>query len=201
MRGREFAFTFEIVHLAADHSSDGSGSGGQFGDQTNAPIGVEVVQLCQHFESEREQGISCQDGHGVAENLVAGGPAAAQIVIIERGKIVMDQRIGVNELKRTRGRFNAQRRIRNRLRGCDGEQRTNALPTGEEAVAHGAVDGGGILRLRGNAAAKRGFNTLVLVRDVLVDSHGWIMLGRGVTCRLRTAGPQTAGVGSRRPGE
>ena len=63
-------------------------------------VGIHVVQLRQNLESEREQRVARQDRHGVAENFVAGGTAAAQIVVIERRQIVVDQRIGVDQLQR-----------------------------------------------------------------------------------------------------
>ena len=42
--------------------------------------------------------VSGEDGDGFAENDVAGGLAAAEIVVVERRQIVVDERIGVQHL-------------------------------------------------------------------------------------------------------
>ena len=55
------------------------------------------------------QRIADQDGGRLVECLVAGRPAAAQIVIIQRGEIVVDQRIGVQHLQRRAEFFNLLR--------------------------------------------------------------------------------------------
>ena len=72
----------------------------------------------QHLEGEREQRVARQNRHGVAENFVAGGNAAPQIVVIERGQIVVNQRIGVNQFQRA---------------GAD------SMPTGESDTASAAA--------------------------------------------------------------
>ena len=59
-----------------------------------------IVELRQHFKRQRQQRIARQNRHRVAENFVTRRTAAAQIVIIERGQIVVDQRIGMDQLER-----------------------------------------------------------------------------------------------------
>ena len=56
-------------------------------------------QLRQHFVSECLECVACQDGRRLPERLVAGGPSTSQVVIVERGQIVVDKRIGVQHLQ------------------------------------------------------------------------------------------------------
>ena len=74
---------------------------------------VRRVELRQHLKRQREQRIAGQDRHRVAEDLVIGQLAAAVVVVIERGQIVVNQRIGVDQLQRA-GRGHDARRSRRR---------------------------------------------------------------------------------------
>jgi len=76
---------------------------------------------------------------------VRSGAPAAQVVIVQSGQIVVDQRIGVDELQRT-GHFVDAFHVgaRHGLRGLQAQNRPDALAPREYRVAHGAVD-----RLRG----------------------------------------------------
>ena len=113
LRVGRFAFAFEIGDLAADHAADGAAGGGEFGDQARlARVGR--VELGEHLEGEGEQRIAGEDRHGVAEDFVVGELAAAVIVVIERGQIVVDQRVGVDQLERAGGGGDARRNRRRR---------------------------------------------------------------------------------------
>ena len=57
-----------------------------------------AVEAGQHLEGAGLQGVAGQNRDGFAEGHVAGGLAAAQVVVIERGQIVVDERIGVQHL-------------------------------------------------------------------------------------------------------
>ena len=98
------AFAFEIGHLAADHAAHGAGGGGQFGDHARpGDRRGTSFELREHLEGESEQRIAGEDGHGFAEDLVAGELAAAVVVVVERGEIVVDQRVGVDQFERAGG--------------------------------------------------------------------------------------------------
>ena len=102
------------------------------------------MQPREHFIRLRLQRVPGEDGDGFAIDDMARGLAAAQIIIVERGQIVVDKRIGVKHLnggaevcnsgwqsagaEHHAGRFHAQ----------NGAQ---PLAPGEDAVAHGAMDG------------------------------------------------------------
>jgi hypothetical protein len=61
---------------------------------------IRRVELRKHLECEGEQRIARENRHGVAEDLVVGELAAAVVVVIERRQIVVNQRVGVDELER-----------------------------------------------------------------------------------------------------
>ena len=90
---------FEVNDLAADHAVDGAGGVGDFPDDGDARLG-RASDLRQHFVGLGLQGVSGEDGDGLAEGFVAGGTSAAQVVVIERGQIVVDQGIGVEHFER-----------------------------------------------------------------------------------------------------
>src|SRR5579859_6235059 len=70
---------------------------------------------------------------------MAGELPAAQIVIVESGKIVMNQRIGVNEFERARRGNRGVRLLREYAGRFKAKNRTNPLAACEHCVSHGAV--------------------------------------------------------------
>ena len=56
------------------------------------------------LEGEGLEGVAGEDGDGFSENLMTRRASATQVVIIERGQIVVDERVGVNQLERAGGR-------------------------------------------------------------------------------------------------
>ena len=56
------------------------------------------IQSGEDFVGARLQGVPGQNRDGLAKRHVAGGLAAAQVVVVQRGKIVVDQRVGVQHL-------------------------------------------------------------------------------------------------------
>ena len=99
------------------------------------------------FEGLGEQGVAGEDGDGVAEFLVARGLAAAEVVVVESGEIVVDEGIGVDEfdgagrVERGVDRMGPRRRC-GRLRGrgwggcaCRRRERSSAWLRGSKQVA------------------------------------------------------------------
>jgi hypothetical protein len=94
---------------------------------------------------------------------VAGGLAATEVVVVERGQIVVDERVGVEHFEGGRELFDAfgwARGAGNHAGGLDAEHGAQALASGEDAVAHGAVDGRRGLVLCGDEAFERAFGAL-----------------------------------------
>ena len=87
-------FAFDVEYLAADHAIDSAYGIGDKTDDLDGR-GGRRVEPGQNFEGAGLQRVSGEDGNGFAEGHVAGGLAAAQVVVVERGQIVVDERIGV----------------------------------------------------------------------------------------------------------
>ena len=152
--GRD-AFGLDVYHLATDHSGGKSGvnlagatdSGADCdGDLAHDPhhgIGWRG-ELGDGLEGERLERVAGQDRDGLAEGDVACGLAAAQVVVVQRGQIVVDQRVGVQHLQRGAERVDACGQLagsRDHSRGLHAKNGAQPLSAGEDAVAHGAMDG------------------------------------------------------------
>ena len=62
-----------------------------------------IEEYDQHLEGKRMEAVAGEDRRGLVKGAVDGRLAAAQIVIVHRGQIVMDQRIDMDALDRDRG--------------------------------------------------------------------------------------------------
>ncbi len=51
------------------------------------------------LEGEGLEGVAGEDGDGFAEDYVAGGLAAAEVVVVEGGEVVVDEGVGVEHLE------------------------------------------------------------------------------------------------------
>ena len=101
------AFAFDVHHLSTDHA------GGSAPPTPRVPMAQRKLaddvddrcggrgELGDRLEGECLQCVAGEDCDGFAEGDVAGGFAAAQIVVVERGQIVVDQRVGVDHFDRS----------------------------------------------------------------------------------------------------
>ncbi len=108
--GGGYAFGFDVHDLAADHAwrefcievSDAaySGSDGErdFAEDGNGCRGW-CGELGDGLEGEGLESVAGEDGGGFAEDDVAGGLAAAEVVVVEGGEIVVDEGISVDHLQ------------------------------------------------------------------------------------------------------
>jgi len=91
-------------------------------------------------------GLECvagEDGDGLAESYVAGGFAAAQVVVIEGGQIVVDERVGVQHFEGCAQLFNScGDGSGDGDGGLDGKHWPETLAASEDRVTHRAVNGG-----------------------------------------------------------
>ncbi len=78
---------------------DGSGGVRNLGDDGDTRL-RRTPQLSEHFIGIGLQGVAGKNGSSFAECFVARRPPAAKIVIVERGKVVVDQRVGVKHFQR-----------------------------------------------------------------------------------------------------
>ena len=96
----------------------------------------------EHVEGAGEQRIAGQDGDGLAEDLVRGRLAAPQVVVVHGRQVVVDEAVGVDHLHRAGQRHQRLVGAAHRLPRGQHQQGADALAAREEAVAHGAMDGG-----------------------------------------------------------
>ena len=89
---------FEVQHLAADHAVHGADGIRNQADDLHRRRG-RAVEAGQHFKGAGLQRVAGQDGDGLAEGHVAGGLAAAQVVVVQSRQVVMDERVGVQHLE------------------------------------------------------------------------------------------------------
>ena len=87
-------------------------------------------------EGERQQPVAGQDRGGVVGLLVQGRPAAAQIAVVHRRQIVMDQRIAVDAFERGAGQQRGVARHAEHGRTLDHQERPQPFSAAEARIAH-----------------------------------------------------------------
>ncbi len=150
--GGGFAFGFDVDDLAADHAGRrGLSSGlrrcrrrGRLRGGWRRLVAGGVGRCGDGLEGEGLEGVAGEDGDGFAEDDVAGGLAAAEVVVVERGQVVVDERVGVEHLEgcaEVGCAFGDVSAAGDHAGGFHAEDGAEALAAGEDAVAHGSVDG------------------------------------------------------------
>ena len=115
------------------------------------------------LEGEGLEGVAGEDGDGFAEDDVAGGLAAAEVVVVEGGEVVVDEGVGVEHLEgcaEVGCAFGDVGCAADHAGGFHAEDGAEAFAAGEGAVAHGAVDGVGKGVGRGQEAFEGGVGEL-----------------------------------------
>ena len=90
---------FEVEDLAANHAFDGAGGFGDEADDADGAVGL-CSELGENLVGKGLERVAGKDGGGFSEGDVAGGLAAAEVVVVERGEIVVDERVGVEHFDR-----------------------------------------------------------------------------------------------------
>ena len=176
-----FPGAVHIEDLSADHAR-GTGGGGDGRQSLEHPPGGKILYGGGHKpEGVGQQGVARKDGGGFIEGLVAGGAATAQIVIIHRGQIVVDEGVRVDHFQRGgegHYRFGAQAEQGG---GGQAQHRTEALAACEEAVIHGFLEsslhGNGVeavLKIRLHLRAAFGEDCLDLL-GIVRSAHEWVL--------------------------
>jgi len=100
-----------VPDLARDH---GAGGRGEFAEQREAQRGLGGVELGEpssgfgriegregkEFEGPGEEGVAGEDGQGFAGVFVERGSSTSNVVVVDRGQVVMHERKGVDEFER-----------------------------------------------------------------------------------------------------
>ncbi len=93
------------------------------------------------------QPIAGEDRDVLTERHMAGGTSAPERVVVHRRQVVVDQRVGMDQLERRRQRHRVLSLKPYCLRGGEREHRSDALATGQQRVAHRLLQARGERRL------------------------------------------------------
>ena len=96
----------------------------------------------QHLEGHVQKPVAGKDRDGLSVHLVAGGPAPAKIVVVHGRQIVMDERVGMDQLERSRDRQEIGCLRAQRLGRRDRQDRPHPFASREQAVPHGLMHDG-----------------------------------------------------------
>src|SRR4030088_3558149 len=86
-------FSLKVDDLTADHAIHCSGAASNFFDNSYACLS-RAFQPGENFVGLRLQRISSKDGEGFTKDFVASRPSSTQVVVVEGGKVVVNQRVG-----------------------------------------------------------------------------------------------------------
>jgi hypothetical protein len=86
-------------------------------------------------EGVDQQRVARQNGQGLAEHLMVGGPAAPEIVIVHAGQIVMDQGKGMRHLQGAGREEDVLARAVAGLERSEGQGRAQAFAAREGGIA------------------------------------------------------------------
>ena len=101
----------QVDHLTPNHTGR-TGGGGEFRDELAPHRRIAMrVGVGQHPEGRGQQTVSSENRRRLVELFVARRAAAAQIAIVHRGQVVMNEGIGMDHLDR-RGRSQQFLRVR-----------------------------------------------------------------------------------------
>ena len=129
-----FGLLFQIAALAADHPGNARRA-------RQRPHRMQVFFACacarkHRFKRPGEQPVARQQRHALPVHLVVRGFAAAQIVVVHLGHIVVNERIGVYHLQRARKRKRFFDAAAERLARRQQHNRPDALSARQQAVFH-----------------------------------------------------------------
>src|SRR6266496_1857527 len=131
----------KIDYLPADHPIHRSRALRNFCNNSD-PCLRRALQARQHLVGLCLQSVSRQNRDRFTKSFVAGGTAAPEVVIVERGQVVVNQGIGVQHFQRGASFLDpVGKRPRYGAPCFHAQDRTNALAPGEDAVPHSLMNG------------------------------------------------------------
>src|SRR5262245_33056745 len=93
------AFRLEVADLSRNHALARTQCVRETYDCLIEAGRFEMVARSDRLEGKSQQGVSCKNRHGFAELPMARESATAEVVVIHRRKVIMDQRVGMSELQ------------------------------------------------------------------------------------------------------
>jgi len=168
--GGGFAFALEVEYLAGNEPQAAGGSG-ELADEGGHVISAGGGSVAEDLEGDGKEGIAGEDGDAFAEDLMIGRPAAAEVIVIHAGEIVVDERVGVDAFDGTGVGQGGVDGAAAGLRGCEGEDGAKTLAARKEAVAHRLVESGGFDGGLREETAKRLIHQRRALREILIQKH------------------------------
>ena len=126
----------KVEHLAAGHAGEPAGAG-KPEDELAAHRGVGMNRrIGEALEGERLERVAGEDRRRLVEGAMDARLAAAQVVVVHRRQVVVDERVAMQELDRGAGLHDAGVVAPEEAGGLDDEERPQALAAGERRVPH-----------------------------------------------------------------
>ncbi len=172
------ALGFQVGHLAGNQAT-APRCDGEFAEKIPRLVARGFPDSRQNLKRLRQKRIPGEHGDALAENFVRGRASPPEIVIIHARQIVMDEGVRVDALDGTGRRKGFGGFSSAGLGRSQAENRPHPLASGEEAVAHGAVDGGGFGRGFRQEPVERGVDLARALAQVRWQAHrGSILHGK-----------------------
>ena len=137
-------FSLNIEHLSTDHS-EVAGPERQFlndADLLHRLAALHEIRPADQVEGHREQRVARQDRHRFAIDFVVRRFSPAEVVVVHRRQVVVNQRVGMNEFQRAGDCHEPGRRLAQRFRRGNRQNRPYALAACHQAVAHALMERG-----------------------------------------------------------
>jgi hypothetical protein len=166
---RTLALCFKIFDLSANHSVNGASAPSYLFNDFYA-IFRGALQPRQDFIRLRLKRVAGKDRQGFPKDDVAGWLAAAEIVIVERRQIVMNERLCMQHFQCAAQFFHAFRQASgDHARGLKAQNRTKPFASGKNTVSHGLMDGVRPLCSGGQKLFQRSVNGALALRKNLIQ--------------------------------
>ena len=170
-----FALALQIGHLTA-HEVQAACRACEF--QHHHRRGMTRRHRCLRHQFKRQglQGIPRQQCDGLAIDLVAGRYAAAHVVVVHAGQVIVNERVGVQALDGTGIVNRILCRAATGFRRCEAEDRPQPFAAGEHAVSHRLVQGHRTSVRARDETVQRCINKLAALGEVFFEiGHGLIV--------------------------
>ena len=128
----------DVRHLPADHPARVDGLG-DLARGAQLPLRVHD-RFGQPGERLGQQRVAGEDADRLAVDDVRRLASAPQVVVVDGREIVVDQRIGMDQLQRADGHEQRLDVGAAGLGGCHGQDRADAFSAAEDRIAHRVVD-------------------------------------------------------------
>ncbi len=169
-------FGLDIKHLPNDHAArprsrchPPNHRENGFRRDPGSPVGYRL-------EREGEKSVTGENCDRFAKHLMVRRPAAPKVVVVQRGKIVVDEREGVNELEGAGGWQGGFVSPSHRLTSGQSQHRPDALATVQHAVSHRPVDYLRKAVLRRQVFREGGFDQRALLCQIVPQIHRFATL-------------------------